>query len=91
MSEEEKDIEYLKRYIEWDTYGERSLERAIETILNLYTNQDIQIKELKSLLNKIKEIYFTSKDLEELDNSLGDIFNVNIDTINLIPKGRFIK
>lgn len=38
LSEEEKKaIEYLTKYIHWETAGERSLETDIETVLNLIT------------------------------------------------------
>ena len=55
MSEEEKkDIEYLKKYIKWETYGERSLETAIATILNLFENQQKEIEDLKDLYSDEK-------------------------------------
>lgn len=35
--EEKKAIEYLTKYIHWETLGERSLETDISTVLNLIT------------------------------------------------------
>lgn len=49
--EEKKDIEYLKKYIKWETYGERSLETAIATILNLFEKQQKEIEELESRID----------------------------------------
>lgn len=36
MSDEEKNaLEYLEKYIKWETYGERNLGADIETVVNL--------------------------------------------------------
>lgn len=47
MNKEEKEAyNYLEKYIKWETYGERNLERDIETILNLINKQQTEIEEL---------------------------------------------
>lgn len=52
MNKEEKEaIEYLKKYIEWETCGERSLETDILTVLNLIQKQKNEINKLKETLN----------------------------------------
>lgn len=36
MNDEEKNaLEYLEKYIMWETYGERNLELDIKTVVNL--------------------------------------------------------
>lgn len=48
MSEEEKQAyDYLEKYIEWETSGERNLEEDIKTILNLVNKQQKEIERLK--------------------------------------------
>lgn len=47
MTEEEKKaIEYLTKWVHWETAGERNLEGDIETALNLINKQQKEIKEL---------------------------------------------
>jgi hypothetical protein len=74
MSEDEKkDIEYLKKYIKWETYGERSLETAIATILNLFEKQQKEIEELNSEFAINTEIHkrdIRIKELEEVNSCL---------------------
>lgn len=54
-SEEEKEaIEYLKKYTQWETHGERSLETDILTVLNLIQKQD-------KIINDIKFITYNNK------------------------------
>ena len=53
MTEEEKAIEYLTKYINWETYGERSLEKDIKTTLDLVKKQN---KKIHFLDNKLKFI-----------------------------------
>lgn len=77
LSEEEKKaIEYLTKYIHWETYGERSLETDIKTVLNLLDKKQKEIKELKetnednaekSLLNDIfiKKNYISKDKIRE--------------------------
>ena len=58
MSEKEiLAIQYLKRYIEWETYGERSLETDIQTVLNLIQKQEGKIKLLKDQLQYVIDEY----------------------------------
>ena len=47
LSEEKKAIEYLTKYIHWETYGERSLETDIKIVLNLLDKKRKEIEELK--------------------------------------------
>lgn len=48
LSEEDKKaIEYLTKYINWETFGERSLETDIGTLLNLITKLQKENEELK--------------------------------------------
>ncbi len=50
MSEEEKQAyNYLEKYIEWETLGERNLEGDIKTILNLIKKQQEKIEDLKAI------------------------------------------
>ena len=57
MSEEEElAIEYLKRYTEWETHGERSLETDILTVLNLIEKQQAVIEQLKYSITKATKI-----------------------------------
>lgn len=65
MTEEEKKaIEYLKKYINWETYGERSLEKDIQTVLNLIKKQQAEMEKLKNknndllrkLRNRVKDV-----------------------------------
>lgn len=44
--EQEEAIEYLKKYIKWETYGERNLEKDIITILNLVDKLQKENEEL---------------------------------------------
>lgn len=52
-SEEEKEaIEYLRKYTQWETHGERSLETDILTVLNLIQKQEKIIDKFsKALVN----------------------------------------
>lgn len=53
LSEEEKKaIEYLTKYIHWETAGERSLETDIETVLNLITKLQKENEILKRAFDK---------------------------------------
>lgn len=53
MNEEEKKAyNYLEKYINWETLGERNLEGDIHTILNLIDKQQEKILELKEKLEK---------------------------------------
>ena len=73
LSEEEKKaIEYLTKYIHWETAGERSLETDIETVLNLITKLQKE--------NKKKDIKITELD-EYLERISNDLDNVAIDQI----------
>ena len=55
MNEEEKQAyDYLEKYIEWETLGERNLEGDIKTILNLI---DKQQKEIEKRLKEIDALY----------------------------------
>ena len=45
--EEKRAIEYLRKYIHFETYGERSLDTDINTVLNLIEKQEKEIKKLK--------------------------------------------
>lgn len=48
MNEEEKNaFDYLKKYINWDTYGERNLAADIEKVLNLVKRLLKENKKLK--------------------------------------------
>ena len=48
MNEEEKKAyNYLEKYINWETLGERNLEGDIKTILNLIEKQQKEIERLK--------------------------------------------
>ena len=50
MNEEEKQAyNYLEKYIEWETLGERNLEGEIKTILNLIKKQQEKIEDLKAI------------------------------------------
>ena len=54
MNKEEKEaIEYLKKYIEWETCGERSLETDIETVLNLIQKQEKIIDKMAEYINEL--------------------------------------
>ncbi len=66
MNEEEKQAyDYLEKYIQWETFGERNLEGDIKTILNLV---DKQQTEIENRLNEIKDLYnFISIREERLD------------------------
>ena len=68
MSEEEKKaIEYLKKYIKWETYGERSLESDIKTTLNYISKLQKENKKQKEKVKFYKEAFdTTSKEFEEL-------------------------
>lgn len=56
LSEEEKKaIEYLTKYIHWETYGERSLETDIKTVLNLLDKKQKEIEELKLDLEEMEK------------------------------------
>ena len=53
LSEKEKKaIEYLTKYIHWETAGERSLETDIETVLNLITKLQKENEILKRAFDK---------------------------------------
>lgn len=75
--EEIKAYNYLKKYIEWETSGERNLEEDIKTILNLLEKQfrKIEVLETKNkiLKNLNKNTYIRKdtirKKLEEIENS----------------------
>ena len=55
--EEKKAIEYLTKYIHWETLGERSLETDISTVLNLITKLQKENKEKdRYIKNKDKQI-----------------------------------
>ena len=57
MNEEEKDAyNYLEKYIKWETYGERNLERDINTILNLINKQQKEIEELNKENTRQQEL-----------------------------------
>ena len=50
MNEEEKQAyNYLEKYIEWETLGERNLEGDIKTILDLVKKQQNKIEDLKTI------------------------------------------
>lgn len=50
MNEEEKQAyNYLEKYIEWETLGERNLEGDIKTILDLIKKQQKEIEDLKAV------------------------------------------
>lgn len=50
MNEEEKQAyNYLEKYIEWETLGERNLEGDIKTILELIKKQQNKIEDLKTI------------------------------------------
>jgi hypothetical protein len=50
MNEEEKQAyNYLEKYIEWETLGERNLEGDIKTILDLVKKQQNKLEYLKTL------------------------------------------
>ena len=69
ISEEEKQaIEYLNKYINWETYGERSLETDIETVLNLIETQN-------------KMIELMAEEFLRLDSFMGDYDNHTIETL----------
>ena len=69
MNKEEKEaIEYLKKYIEWETCGERSLETDIETVLNLIQKQE---KEIKNLKEDISNMYDEKVVRNILENECG--------------------
>lgn len=62
MSEEElKAIEYLEKYIHWETYGERNLEKDIQTTLNLVKKQQEEIKKKNNMYRKEYEEHFEMK------------------------------
>lgn len=77
MTEEEKKaIEYLRKWVAWETAGERNLETDIETLLNLIekqqnkiASQEKQIKLMQScdLAKVIKE---QEKEIEQLANGI---------------------
>ena len=69
LSEEEKKaIEYLTKYIHWETAGERSLETDIETVLNLITKlqkeneNEIRARDLLAQLNETLKKEIKEKD-----------------------------
>lgn len=50
MSEEEKQAyNYLEKYIEWETFGERNLEGDIKIILDLIKKLQKEIEDLKAV------------------------------------------
>lgn len=58
MTEEEKKaVEYLKKYINWETYGERNLEADIETVLNLIQKQQEEIEKKDKYIKDMCENY----------------------------------
>ena len=65
MNKEEKQAyNYLEKYINWETCGERNLDGDIKTILNLVKKQQ---KEIEDLTDKIgEEINFNKSLLETL-------------------------
>lgn len=56
MSKEEKEaIEYLNKYIHWETFGERNLEKDIKTLLNLIEKYKGKIEYLQNSNRKYVE------------------------------------
>lgn len=49
-------IEYLEKYAKWETYGERSLEKDITTVLNLVEKLRKENKELKEKNGTLEEL-----------------------------------
>ena len=88
MNEEEKQAyNYLEKYIEWETFGERNLEEDIKTILNLIkkTKKKIQkdyipMSRLDLMRKKLIEKGRNSLDLEEkkkIQYTLGILYQLN--------------
>jgi hypothetical protein len=69
MSEEEKKaVEYLTKYIHWETYGERSLETDIKIVLKLVEKQQKEVEEYRKFKKDIvSKIMFWDK--KELPNN----------------------
>lgn len=56
MNEEEKKaVEYLTKYIHWETFGERHLETDIQTTLNLIEKLQKENEELKEVNEELSE------------------------------------
>ena len=95
--EEEKDIEYLRKYINFETKGERSLDKAIDTVLKALEEQQKEIEEITienenltlSQLDLTKrniskdEIREKIKDLQENNN--GDDYNL-ANVVNILKE-----
>lgn len=69
LSNEEKEaIKYLNKYIKWETYGERSLEKDIKTVLDIIENLQKEIDDWKFTAKYVEENYISKdkikKDLE---------------------------
>lgn len=67
--EEKKAVEYLTKYIHWETYGERSLETDIKTVLKLVEKQQKEIEEKTTILlagaEKVKQLEKGNRSLME--------------------------
>lgn len=74
--EEKKAIDYLQKYIQWETSGERSLETDIKTALDLIKKQQRQLNIKNRYLELIRDIGYDydgfdkSDDLKELIDEL---------------------
>ena len=80
MSEEEKKaIEYLTKWVHWETAGERNLETDIETVLNLIDKQKEEIKEEKE---KWKELF------HEYNKLVGEVIDKEQDLKDSISKDK---
>ena len=87
LSEEEKKaIEYLTKYIHWETAGERSLETDIETVLNLITKLqkeneilkrafDKQTADMSNNLLELQQKDKYIKDSEDITKEMGNDIN----------------
>ena len=70
MTEEKKAIEYLRKWVAWETAGERNLEGDIETALNLIDEQQRVMKsQEKIIMEQEKEIDIYKK------QEFGNLFN----------------
>lgn len=73
MNEKEKEAyNYLKKYINWETYGERNIEEEIKIILKLINKQQKEKEKLKEAYKILKDdikghriVYVDTPEFEE--------------------------
>lgn len=92
MNEEEKQAyNYLEKYIEWETSGERNLEGDIQTILNLIKKQQKEIERKDKVFDDCKytiiEYVKTAKDTMQKMEAMIEIEKDVINEFDKLLKG----